>query len=435
MVSRGMTQTLSERYHDVRRRTRQIFDLIAPDAFDMRPIPLRHPLRFYEGHLASFNVGMLLQSGFLENDQQPDLTTLFARGIDPLDTSAADKLAIQRWPERGVVADYITRVENEMERAFESEIDPIYLHTAVEHEEMHQETLAYMWHRLPYRLKSKPEHYRTLPPRLSAGSPRAARVRIPEGTATLGTGVDEKTFAWDNELPAHSSEVPAFEVDGLNVTNADFMAFVDAGGYGDPRWWRKEDWAWVQEERVTHPTFWEHDTAGWHWLAMFERVPLPPDWPVYVTWAEAHAYARWRGARLLTEAEFHRAAFATPSGRDRRYPWGETLDRAAERGNFDFARFDPLPVGAFPGGASGFGVQDLVGNGWEWTSDVFAPFDGFTPLPSYPEYSADFFDGQHFVLKGASPMTARGLVRPGFRNWFRPRYPYVYATFRCAQDV
>jgi formylglycine-generating enzyme required for sulfatase activity len=99
------------------------------------------------------------------------------------------------------------------------------------------------------------------------------------------------------------------------------------------RWWREEDWAWVKEERVMHPAFWERDSAGWHWLAMFERVPLPPDWPVYVTWAEAHAYARWRGRRLMTEAEFHRAAFATPAGRDRRYPWGETLDRAAERGN------------------------------------------------------------------------------------------------------
>src|SRR6476620_12584201 len=183
MVSRGMTQTLSERYHDVRRRTRQIFDLIAPDAFDMRPIPLRHPLRFYEGHLSSFNVGMLLQSGFLENDQQPDLTTLFARGIDPLDTSAADKLAIQRWPERGVVADYITRVENEMERAFESEIDPIYLHTAVEHEEMHQETLMYLIHRVPCEFKRTPLSVQSDP---GTASLPASWIRIEAGSTQLG---------------------------------------------------------------------------------------------------------------------------------------------------------------------------------------------------------------------------------------------------------
>ena len=102
-------------------------------------------------------------------------------------------------------------------------------------------------------------------------------------------------------------------------------------------------------------------------------------------------------------------------------------------GNFDFERWDPEPVGVRPGSASAFGVHDLIGNGWEWTSTLFGPFEGFTPLPSYPEYSADFFDGDHFVMKGASPLTSRALVRRGFRNWFRPRYPYVYATFRCAR--
>ena len=101
-------------------------------------------------------------------------------------------------------------------------------------------------------------------------------------------------------------------------------------------------------------------------------------------------------------------------------------------GVFDFASWDPKPAGSHPAGRSAWGVDDLVGNGWEWTRTVFEPFPGFVPIPSYPEYSADFFDGEHFVMKGASPATARELLRPTFRNWFRPRYPYVYATFRCA---
>ncbi len=89
-------------------------------------------------------------------------------------------------------------------------------------------------------------------------------------------------------------------------------------------------------------------------------------------------------------------------------------------------------MGSRPLGASAWGVQDLVGNGWEWTSSVFGPFPGFEPMASYPEYSADFFDGQHYVIKGASPATARELVRRSFRNWFRPNYPFVYAKFRTA---
>lgn len=164
---------------------------------------------------------------------------------------------------------------------------------------------------------------------------------------------------------------------------------------------------------------------------MFDRFPLPLGWPTYVSHAEASAFARWRGTRLPTEAEFQRAAFGSSDG-ERVHPWGDAVPSPAH-GVFDISSWDPEPAGAHPQGASAFGVEDLVGNGWEWTSSTFAPFPGFRPMPSYPEYSADFFDGEHFVMKGASPATARELLRPTFRNWFRPRYPYVYATFRCAR--
>ena len=163
---------------------------------------------------------------------------------------------------------------------------------------------------------------------------------------------------------------------------------------------------------------------------MFELIPLPLDWPVYVMHDEAAAHAKWRGARLPSEAEYHRAAFGTPSGEERQFPWGdEPPDHT--RGNFDFTHWDPVPVGSYPKGASAWGVRDLVGNGWEWTSTKFAGFPGFKPMASYPVYSADFFDNEHYVIKGASPATARDLVRRSFRNWFRPNYPYLYATFRC----
>jgi formylglycine-generating enzyme required for sulfatase activity len=164
---------------------------------------------------------------------------------------------------------------------------------------------------------------------------------------------------------------------------------------------------------------------------MFEVMPLPLSWPVYVSQAEASAFARWRGARLPTEAEFQRAAFATPEGGERTHPWGEDAPSPAH-GVFDFSSWDPEAAGTHPAGRSAWGIEDLVGNGWEWTSTPFAPFPGFAPSPSYPEYSADFFDGEHAVMKGASPATASDLLRPTFRNWFRMRYPYVYATFRCA---
>ena len=136
---------------------------------------------------------------------------------------------------------------------------------------------------------------------------------------------------------------------------------------------------------------------------------------------------------LPTEAQFHRAAYGTPQGAQRAYPWG-SHEPAASHGNFDFHCWDPAPVTAHPAGDSAFGVSQLLGNGWEWTDTPFAPFEGFRPIASYPGYSANFFDGDHFVLKGGSPRTAARLLRRSFRNWFRPDYPHVYAGFRLVEN-
>jgi ergothioneine biosynthesis protein EgtB len=288
-----------------------------------------------------------------------------------------------------------------------------------------------MLHRLPYEEKRSPRDYA---PRVEGRSPAEEWTEIPGGRATLGADRADLEFCWDNESPRNVAEVAPFAVQRHNVTNAAFLEFVASGGYRDERWWTADDWAWIREARVEHPLFWESDGSGWRWRGMFERLPLPGAWPVYVSHAEASAYARWRGARLMSEAEFQRAAFGTPEESERGQPWGDGAPSAAH-GVFDFASWDPAPVGSHPSGRSAWGVDDLVGNGWEWTATPFAPFPGFEPIPAYPEYSVEFFDGRHFVMKGASPATARELIRPTFRNWFRGHYPYVYAGFRCARTA
>ncbi|MDH5701068.1 MAG: formylglycine-generating enzyme family protein, partial [Nitrospirota bacterium] len=130
---------------------------------------------------------------------------------------------------------------------------------------------------------------------------------------------------------------------------------------------------------------------------------------------------------------FHRAAFGAPSGVERSVPWGNGAPRF-QHGNFNFQGWDPVPVTAQSSGNSGFGVAQLVGNGWEWTSTIFHPFAGFSPLPTYPGYSARFFDQDHYVVKGAGPYTASRLLRRSFRNWFRQGYSYAHIGFRCVQS-
>ena len=139
---------------------------------------------------------------------------------------------------------------------------------------------------------------------------------------------------------------------------------------------------------------------------MFDEVPLPLDWPVYVSHAEASAYACWAGKALPTEAQWQRAAYGT--GKDeKRHP------RGPKQGNYDFRRWDPSPVNAHAESANSFGLADFVGNGWEWTGTLFAAFPGFEAFPFYKGYSADFFDNQHYVMKGGSMRR-----RPA---WYGPR--------------
>lgn len=438
-------------YDRNRARAAQIFDMVADEAYYTRPIALRNPIVFYEGHIPAFSFNTLVKKGLGRPSVDAHLEQLFARGIDPHETTgdrAARGNEADRWPTRAEVRAFAAEADRHVRDAIlQADIDvpghPLLdaaeaVYAIIEHEATHLETLLYMWHRLPLSQKHRPDGYQ---PVVSDVVPPSPWIDVPAGRATLGVNRGDVPFSWDNERQAHVVEVPAFRMQQHDVTNAAYLEFVEAGGYRDPQWWRPADWAWVQEEGLAFPVFWEREDDAWYWRGQFDRLPLPLAWPVYVSQAEAHAYATWRGHALPTEAQYQRAAHGTPSGEERWHPWSDEAgsesrpspgERAtAGHGVFDFTSWDPQPVGSHPAGRSAWGIDDLVGNGWEWTSTPFAPFEGFTPLPSYPEYSAEFFDGEHMVMKGASPATARELLRPSFRNWFRTRYPYVYATFRC----
>lgn len=417
-------------YLDNRRRSTQLFAIPADDVFYERPIRLRNPIIFYEGHLPAFSFNTLIKRALGGSSIRPDFEQLFARGIDP-DAEPADVKAA--WPSRAALHDFIAEADRRIldalhnDRITVDEHEFLHLGEAVEvileHEQMHHETLLYMFHRLPLTAK-RPIAQRAERARVDFDD---AAVAIPEGRTTLGQS--RSLFGWDNEFDAHVVDVPAFRIDRHSITNAAFVEFVEAGGYKNRELWNDRAWDVLLQQKRSHPLNWERSDGEWLWRGMFELTTLAPDWPVYVTLDEAMAFARWKNARIMTEGEYHRAAFAAPDGEERPHPWGFG-DPRSQHGNFGFERWDPEPVGSHPEGASAWGVHDLVGNGWEWTMSSFTPFDGFRPMANYPEYSADFFDTKHFVMKGASPVTDRRMIRRSFRNWFRPDYPFVYAKFR-----
>ncbi len=379
---------LAAHWNSARAQTDALFDVLNPTALYVRPVAERHRLIFYLGHVEAFDWNLIGRGALDRPSFHPSFDKLFAFGIDPEPGQApSDRPA--DWPSEDEVCNYGSRVRQELDKAV-ADVPEELVHVAAEHRLMHAETLAYLFHNLPYDLKHGP-----VPGPAGASSPTNSMMEVPAGTAVLGRPRGFG-FGWDNEFERQAVDVPAFRITRYKITNGEYLEYVRAG--------------------APAPHFWLERGTQWFLRAMFRKIPLPLDWPVYVTQAEATAYASWRGARLPSEAQFHRASEgATPV-------------------NIGFERWDPVPVD-FAGGTSQHGAAQLLGNGWEWTSSVFAPFPGFKPFPFYPGYSADFFDGKHYVMKGGSARTASCFLRTSFRNWFRADYPYMYAGFRLVEGT
>jgi ergothioneine biosynthesis protein EgtB len=439
-------EALRARFSAAWARSDAIFDIVGSEGMLSRPIAWRHPFIFYVGHLPAFSWNQICGAILEWQSFNSHFDELFCRGIDPdVDTGECHwhPDVPDQWPTLAETLVYRDQVRG----ALLDSLDALpYSYSSnglasggrvfdmvLEHECMHQETLLYMMQRLPLVEKVRPKelgHY--------VFSPAAAKqsIRIPAGKARLGAKFRDLSFGWDNEFGEVVVDVPAFTMDSLPVTNGEFHEFVSCGAYDQERYWLAADWHWKNLENKKYPACWVHREGIWFYRGMFDQFALEKvaSWPVYVSLAEARAYAKWRGKRLPREAEFHRAAYYDSTGRESMYPWGDAAP-SQRHGNFDFAAWSPLPVGSSPAGASCWGVSELVGNGWELTDTRFAPLPGFTPyMTSYPDYSKDFFDGKHFVVKGASWATDASLLRPSFRNWYQAHYPYVFAKFRCATD-
>jgi ergothioneine biosynthesis protein EgtB len=422
---------LVQRLKDARRVTDELFTVVKSEYLYERPIRERHRIVFYIGHLEAFDRNLFDERLCRLPAFNAELDQLFAFGIDPVDGGFPTDQPSD-WPTLDIVRDYAQRAREQIDyelATLDFGNDGIrtgspeqLLQVAIEHRLMHAETLAYMLHQLPLDQKAAPESTTAAEFDKTVGSvAQATMVQVPAGRVVLGMKREDGEFGWDNEFGAQTVDVDAFDIDRHMVTNGAFLQFIEAGGYQNRAYWNDKNWAWKEDERIEHPVGWTQRDGAWTLRTMFAEVPLPLDWPVYASHAEASAYAKWAGKALPTEAQWQRAAHGVPQA--------DTLP-----GNFDFRSWDPQPVHAHPGNVSEFGVEGMYGNGWEWTASLFEALPEFEAFPFYLGYSANFFDGQHYVIKGGSPRTAQCMLRPTFRNWFQPRYQYVYAGFRCVRN-
>src|SRR6202140_3817060 len=360
---------LMERVFEARRQSDELFTLVRENFLYERPIPERHRIIFYLGHLEAFDWNLLKGSLFGLKSIHPEFDRLFAFGIDPVGGGLPTDLPAH-WPAVDVVREYVSNIRNSLDTKLEKVIlEPDFrtdfrtdtgfslrtlLNVAIEHRLMHTETLSYMLHQLPLNTKVRPRAQQRVSPNNSDPPVAHRMVNVPAGVVTLGLARDAKDFGWDNEYEAHTVEVPAFEIDRYKVTNRQYIEFIATGGYETRAFWNDDDWKWKTASGIFYPLFWKKDGDRWSYRAMVDEVPLDEaalDGPVYVSQAEASAYARWAGKSLPTETEWQHAAYGSADGSTRAYPWGNQPwdgEAAKKFGNFDLRSWAPPPVNELP---------------------------------------------------------------------------------------
>lgn len=455
-----MTEQIAEMFEATRAVTLKLFDTVTREE-DLHASPGGgfRPVIWHLAHIGVFEAYWILQKA--KGDPAPD--ERYERIFDPIATPRENS---KNLPTRREMEAYLSRVRaatlrylaaaQSDESVHASSLLPPLLrdnyvfHLVLEHERQHQETLAYLLHMLDPAKKRRALFDNTndaatteTPPEVVAhdASEGVAHdmLTVPAGEFLLGA--PWKMFVYDNELPAHTVSLPAFKIDRLLTTNAEYARFIAEGGYERREWWSEDGWQWRVRENWTHPLYWmenaggsdsDDDVSRWRVRGMFEEGALKASHPVSgVSWYEAEAYARFMGKRLPTEAEWEKAASWDATANTKRlYAWGDEQPSDAH-GNFDLRYWETTPVGSFPAGASSYGCLDMTGNVWEWTSDSFAGYENFTAHP-YPEYSEVWFDEDHRVLKGGAWATHPSILRTSFRNFFRRHFRIAFAGIRLA---
>ncbi len=423
--------TLAEWLRDARQRTLDLVADLSDEQLRGPRLAIVNPLLWEIGHVAWFQEKWVLRHANGFKPIRGDANSLYDSAAIPHDT---------RWdlplPSRQETFAYMQEVQDRILRSIQNreptQEETYFILLSVFHEDMHDEAFTCTRQTLAYPPpKAEPRADTTVTPGVLRGA------QIPGGTFWLGAQPDEP-FVFDNEKWAHPVDIKPFAIARTAVTQAEFSAFVDHGGYRRKEFWDEKGWSWRENVEARCPVYWARGQDGWQRRHFDRWLRLEPDWPViHVNWYEAQAYCRWAGRRLPTEAEWALAAAGEcdpKSGkiavRKRQYPWGDDPP-LHHQANLDSRIPGCLEVMALPRGDSAFGCRQMIGNVWEWTASDFLPYPGFTPDP-YKEYSEPWF-GTHKVLRGGCWATRSRLIRNTWRNFYTPERRDVFAGFRtCA---
>ena len=415
---------------------------------------LRHPMIFYYAHPAVLYVNKLRVAGLVSAPINEYFEQLFETGVDEMSWDDLSKNQM-RWPSLAEVHEYrktVYGVISDLIRNHPSVGAPIDMESPLwalamgfEHERIHLETSSVLMRELPLRLLERPAQWPGHFPVSTETQPQENPwIAVEGGTVTLGKQPDFPSYGWDNEYGQRKLEVASFAASRQLISNHEFLAFMRAGGYQEPRYWSEEGWRWRTYRNAKWPTFWvPKGPAGLYEFDLrliFECVALPLDWPVTVNYHEAKAYAAWQAelggqpCRLLTEAEHHRLrapqerAGGEP-GTDFSMRWGGELREPLGK-NLALAYGSESAVRSFPATPNGF--HDVFGNLWQWCEDHLAALPGFKVHRLYDDFSTPCFDGQHQIIMGGSFISTGDEAGPYARFHFRPHF-FQHAGFRLVR--
>ncbi|MCK9284967.1 MAG: 5-histidylcysteine sulfoxide synthase [Rhodocyclaceae bacterium] len=418
-------------FHATYDRYESLFEvLVGDEAYYRKPISLRHPLIFYLGHTATFFINKLFVAGLIGERIDPRLESMFAVGVDEMSWDDLND-AHYAWPAVADVFAYRRKVRAVVD-AFIGETpltlpvgwkNPFWIvMMGIEHERIHLETSSVLirQHALHY-VRPHPDW----PPcRHSGEAPANTLIAVAGGTVRVGKPFDDPVYGWDNEYGHHEAEVAAFEASRHLVSNREFLAFVEAGGYADDALWPEEGLGWRNFAQAQHPTFWRRKDDSWHLRLMCEEVPMPWDWPVETNYHEAKAFCNWKAratglpVRLPSEDEWYRL-YAVAG-------LAELPVDAVANANLHLDHgASSCPVNRFRHGD----FYDVVGNVWQWTETPTYPFDGFAVHPVYDDFTTPTFDNRHNLFKGGAWISCGNEAVRASRYAFR-RHFFQHAGFR-----
>ncbi|HKP39131.1 MAG TPA: ergothioneine biosynthesis protein EgtB [Pyrinomonadaceae bacterium] len=447
IVQTDPATSIADLYRSVRARTLEIVAPLEIEDYVIQTAEFMSPPRWHIGHTSWFFETVLrkYQTGYKPYSE--DFLFFFNSYYEGFgERIERQKRGTRSRPTVAETKQYRARIDEQMARFIESVSDrndaPEILsivRLGLEHEMQHQELLVYdikhlLVDQFDAPMKPLPRSAAEVSGMVGIEGGLFELGFAERGSPTVREGVD--AFAWDNEKPQHKIFLQDFLIDRAPVSNADYLEFMNAGGYKDFRWWHSAGWEKVNTDNWLAPLYWEQQDGEWmiRDFGGLHSVTAKLNEPVsHVSFLEASAYAKWAGKRLATEAEWEKAATVSPSSNAKRaFPWGDSRPDESSANLFENGFWNPAPIVSFPEGQSAPGCQQMIGDVWEWTTSDYTPYPGFKS--EFDEYNDKWFVGQK-VLRGGSFATPQIHIRSTYRNFFYPHERWMIAGFRCAQDA